>query len=131
MYSVRDASGPPIRAFQRRFCRTPSSSRLQDRCDQPLVLGIFRARIVILFTSTIQRHHTKIVFDTHCHLQTAAFDEDRQQVIDRSRAAGVTDMLIPAIDRASIPATLKLAEDTGVYAGIGIHPHHALEWTEA
>ena len=71
------------------------------------------------------------MFDTHCHLQTDAFDLDRQEVLAASRAAGVSRFLVPAIDRASFSDTVELARrEPDVYCALGIHPHSAKEWSE-
>jgi len=40
------------------------------------------------------------LIDTHCHLDVAEFDSDRAAVLARTRAAGVTGLVIPAIHRA-------------------------------
>ncbi len=65
-------------------------------------------------------------FDTHAHLDQAEFDEDRQQVLERARAAGVTSILAVGITADSSEATLKLASATeGMYAAVGIHPNYA------
>ncbi len=67
--------------------------------------------------------------DSHVHLDLPQFDQDRSQVIQRARDAGVELLLAMAMaspDRLSIAATLELAErHEFVYAAIGIHPHDA------
>jgi TatD DNase family protein len=65
------------------------------------------------------------VIDTHCHLDVAAFDADRDEVIARAGAAGVRGMLIPAIRPRTWAALAALAERhaaAGVRFAIGIHP---------
>ncbi|MFN7133697.1 MAG: TatD family hydrolase [Myxococcales bacterium] len=63
------------------------------------------------------------MIDTHCHFDTAAFDADRDEVLARARAAGVTDIVVPAIGPESWEPLLTLAARTpGVHAGLGIHP---------
>jgi len=65
------------------------------------------------------------VIDTHCHLDVAAFDADRDEVIARAGAAGVTGMLIPAIRPRTWDALGALARRhaaAGVRIAIGIHP---------
>jgi TatD DNase family protein len=65
------------------------------------------------------------VIDTHCHLDVAAFDADRDEVIARAGAAGVTGMLIPAIRPRTWAALGELARRhaaAGVRFAIGVHP---------
>jgi TatD DNase family protein len=63
------------------------------------------------------------VFDTHCHLDQAAFDADRAEVVARARAAGVTDLLVPGVGPDGWAGLLELARTTpGLHAGLGIHP---------
>lgn len=37
--------------------------------------------------------------DTHAHIDTEAFDADRDAVLQRARAAGIEAIIIPAITR--------------------------------
>ena len=61
--------------------------------------------------------------DTHCHLDFNTFEEDRQAVIQRASEAGVTRMLIPALDLESSHSAVKLAEShPDIYAAVGFHP---------
>ena len=62
--------------------------------------------------------------DTHSHLYTAEFDHDREEVIERARAAGVHRVVLPDIDASTRQAELQLADR---YPGmmlplLGIHP---------
>ncbi len=62
--------------------------------------------------------------DTHAHLYSEEFDNDRQEMLRRANQAGVTRMILPAIDSKSHEAMIKLA---GVYPRelfplIGLHP---------
>jgi len=67
--------------------------------------------------------------DTHCHLGFDKFDEDRQAVIQRARDAGVTRILIPALDLESALASLKLADQyPGIFAAVGFHPTDLDKW---
>jgi TatD DNase family protein len=69
--------------------------------------------------------------DTHCHLDFDAFDADRQQIVERARAAGLVLILNPGIDLPSSRAALQLAEQySEVYAAVGVHPNSATEWDE-
>jgi TatD DNase family protein len=79
-----------------------------------------------------------MLFDTHTHLDARQFDEDREAVIDRARAAGVELMVNIGCDRKSIPTTIALAERYPfIYAAVGWHPVDSidmqpedLEWIE-
>jgi TatD DNase family protein len=63
------------------------------------------------------------LFDTHCHLDVEEFDEDRVQVLRDARAAGVRELLVPAIRQATWPALRALcADEPGLYPAIGLHP---------
>ncbi|MGB5315920.1 MAG: TatD family hydrolase, partial [Robiginitalea sp.] len=46
--------------------------------------------------------------DTHAHLYTEAFDEDRDEMIERALEAGVDHFFLPAIDSSYIPAMKAL-----------------------
>ncbi|MDP4199070.1 MAG: TatD family hydrolase [Bacteroidota bacterium] len=71
------------------------------------------------------------MFDTHCHLQDAAFDADRMDVLAQARKAGVTHIVAPATDLASFDGTLSLLEHgENVFGTLGIHPHSATEWSK-
>jgi len=64
--------------------------------------------------------------DTHAHLTSKAFDEDRDAVIDRAKAAGVGRILcIGDSVEASAAATRLAQEREEVWASVGIHPHEA------
>ncbi|RZI94547.1 MAG: TatD family deoxyribonuclease, partial [Rubrivivax sp.] len=40
--------------------------------------------------------------DTHCHLDAAEFAADRDTVVARAKAAGVTQIVIPAVDASNL-----------------------------
>ncbi len=67
--------------------------------------------------------------DSHAHIDGAEFDDDRDEVVERARVAGVGTILnIGTGDPHS--GTLERAVDAaekyeGVYAAVGVHPHDA------
>jgi TatD DNase family protein len=62
-------------------------------------------------------------FDTHCHLDLNAFDEDRSAVIQRAENAGVTFFVDPGIDIPQSQMVIELAKrHSGIFAAVGIHP---------
>ncbi len=71
-----------------------------------------------------------MLIDSHAHLNMSQFDGDLHDVMARARDAGVGEILNIGFDPASIDETLELAERYGnVYAALGIHPHHAADWS--
>jgi TatD DNase family protein len=60
--------------------------------------------------------------DSHCHLDAPEFDGDRGAVITRSRDAGVTMQVLPAVDVASFARVRSLAHEAGLAYALGIHP---------
>ncbi len=63
------------------------------------------------------------LIDTHCHLDVAAFDRDRDQVIAAAHAGGVTRIVVPAIHAAGWSGLLRLcASQPGLYPALGLHP---------
>ena len=65
-----------------------------------------------------------ILADTHTHLYLEQFDEDRDKVVQDALDAGVKYMLLPNIDRDSIPAMLSLADSypDSCIPMMGLHP---------
>jgi len=80
------------------------------------------------FLSSLQIIIIGLVFmeliDTHAHIYLDAFDEDRQQVIERARQAGVGRIYLPNIDAGSIPGMMELCrnEPEFFYPMMGLHP---------
>lgn len=70
-----------------------------------------------------------ILTDTHTHLYSEAFDEDRAPMMQRAIDAGVERFFIPAIDASYIPAMLQLKNDypDHIYLMAGLHPTHVKE----
>ena len=63
------------------------------------------------------------MFDSHCHLDAAEFDADRDAVHARAIAAGVQGIVIPAVERANFGAVASLCRDyAGCHPAYGIHP---------
>ncbi|MGG6312041.1 TatD family hydrolase [Paenibacillus macerans] len=72
-----------------------------------------------------------MLFDTHTHLDAPQFDEDREEVIERAVAQGVTRMINIGFNRETIPSTMKLAESYDfIYAAVGWHPQDAVTMQE-
>jgi len=63
------------------------------------------------------------LIDSHTHLAHRQFQSDLPAVIDRARAAGVSAMVVPAVDLTNARDGLAICErEAEVYAAVGIHP---------
>jgi len=60
--------------------------------------------------------------DTHCHLDAAEFDADRDAVRAAAKAAGVGHIVIPAVHRHHWREVIALAHRHGDSYALGIHP---------
>ena len=60
--------------------------------------------------------------DTHCHLDAREFDADRDAVVARAAAAGVTMQVIPAVGVFNFDTVRGLAHQHGLAYALGIHP---------
>lgn len=60
--------------------------------------------------------------DSHVHLDAPEFDADRDEVVRRAVQAGVTQMVIPAVERSNFDTVRELAHRHGLSYALGIHP---------
>jgi TatD DNase family protein len=64
-----------------------------------------------------------VLIDTHAHVQTAEFDADRGDVLQRFRASGGVWLVAPGVDLATSERAARLAEqESDVAAALGVHP---------
>ena len=70
-------------------------------------------------------HQEFMAIDVHTHVNFAAFNEDKLEVIARAHEAGVA-MINVGTERSTSHAAVELATNygRGVYAAIGLHPIH-------
>ncbi|MDM4767204.1 TatD family hydrolase [Pelomonas sp. SE-A7] len=64
--------------------------------------------------------------DSHCHLDAAEFEADREAVIARARAAGVDQIVVPAVEVANFEAVRLLAIRHDFVYALGIHPMYVM-----
>ena len=69
--------------------------------------------------------------DTHCHLDAAEFDADRDAVRHAARQAGVARCVIPAVHAKHWAEVAQLAEQHGDAYALGIHPLYVPQAQEA
>lgn len=69
-----------------------------------------------------------VFFDTHAHLDYPDFAPDFDQMIERARSAGITQLISIGTDLESSARAIKLAEQYDcIYAVVGWHPSNAPE----
>ena len=70
-----------------------------------------------------------IITDTHTHLYSESFQEDRAEMMQRAIDANVTRFFVPAIDSTYTNAMLSLEEQYPEYVHLmmGLHPTHVKE----
>src|SRR3989339_14820 len=70
------------------------------------------------------------MFDTHCHLNFKSFNGQVDEVIRRAYDAGVGHIVVPGTDVMTSKKAVEIAEKyDGIYAAVGIHPHHVFQYT--
>lgn len=65
------------------------------------------------------------MIDTHCHVHDSKFDGDRDDVVARAHAAGVTTMLTVGENIADSLNAIEIAQRYQIPVAVGIHPHEA------
>ncbi len=71
------------------------------------------------------------MIDTHAHIDTEAFDSDRNEVLENAFNSGVNYIIIPAVEEKDFNKILDISSKyERVYCGIGIHPHSALSFND-
>ena len=72
------------------------------------------------------------LFDIGANLGHESFDQDLPDVLARAREAGISRIVVTGASRDGSPKALQLAQAHPgfLYATAGVHPHHAVEYTE-
>lgn len=73
------------------------------------------------------------MIDTHAHLDGEEFNDDREAVMQRAREAGITKILVPAIDLNTSRHILTLCRQHQgfLYPMVGLHPEEVHnDWEE-
>ena len=71
------------------------------------------------------------LIDIGINLTHDSYEADRDEVIERARAAGVTQLIVTGSSLASTRKAISLAQQRPqqLFATAGVHPHHAAELT--
>ena len=72
------------------------------------------------------------MFDSHCHLDAEEYDDDRQEVLARARAAGIRGIMVPGYSPEEWPRLAPLCRaNPDVVCGVGLHPLYLHELDDA
>jgi TatD DNase family protein len=64
-----------------------------------------------------------VLVDTHCHLDATEFDADRDALAAAATAAGISVIVVPAVERANFGTVASICRDyAGCVPAYGIHP---------
>lgn len=68
----------------------------------------------------------RVLIDSHCHLDAAEFDADREQVVARACSSGVERIVVPAVEARSFESAARMRDRYAcVRVAFGIHPLYA------
>ncbi|PID27931.1 MAG: hypothetical protein CSB55_07045 [Candidatus Cloacimonadota bacterium] len=71
------------------------------------------------------------IFESHAHLDSKDFNEDRDEVIEQCRKAGVEYIINVGCDEETSRKSIELAKKYDlIYATVGYHPHDADKFDE-
>ena len=70
-----------------------------------------------------------IITDTHAHLYSEQFNDDRDEMVERAINAGVSRFFVPAIDSTYLSAMFDLEKSypNNTFLMMGLHPTHVKE----
>lgn len=72
-----------------------------------------------------------VLFDTHCHLNVDAFEEDVEETIEHAKELGVSKFAVVGFDTETIKKSLELSQaHPEIYSIIGWHPTEAGSYTK-
>jgi TatD DNase family protein len=63
-----------------------------------------------------------MLIDTHCHLDAAEYDADRDAVAERAHHAGVERLVVPSVAAFNFQSTVDCRHYGGVVIALGLHP---------
>lgn len=74
---------------------------------------------------------SKYIIDSHAHLDSERFNEDREDIINRFEEDKVLFVINPAVDEKSSYKSVEMAcKHEKIFAMVGTHPHDAKDYTQ-
>lgn len=71
------------------------------------------------------------IFDTHAHYDDEAFDEDREEILQKLPSFGIRNVVNVGSNIESCKKTIEIAKEYEyVYCALGVHPSEVAELTE-
>lgn len=71
------------------------------------------------------------LIDTHAHLDFENFQEIIDEILEKSKVAGVEKIIIPGVTLEDTPKILNLIEKyDNLYGAVAVHPSEAKNWQE-
>lgn len=72
------------------------------------------------------------MIDTHCHIDTEQFDEDREETVKRAFESGVEKIVIPAIEPKDYDNLINFVNThDNIFCGMGVHPHNSDQFNDS
>ena len=66
-----------------------------------------------------------MIIDSHCHIDFEAFDNDRQQVLDRAQKTGIEHIIVPGVSANTWPRIKTVCKQhKNLHACYGLHPYY-------
>lgn len=73
----------------------------------------------------------KTIIDSHAHVVSEYFGDEKEEVIARAFASGVVQMVNPGVVFDNIDELFEIADShADIYLAVGLHPHDARKWDE-
>lgn len=69
------------------------------------------------------------MIDTHCHINFEGYNDDRAEMLQRARDAGVDTIIIPGVDLSNSAELVQMANtEAMLYGAVGIHPNDSKDF---
>lgn len=81
--------------------------------------------------SSAPEAQARTIIDSHAHVVSEYYGEEREEVIGRAFESGVVQMVNPGVVLDNLDELFEIAErHANIYLGCGLHPHDAKRWDD-